>query len=43
MDWQLDIEATVEATNPEWAEDHDVAQMSSVSMHPRGWWMRGTQ
>jgi len=27
----------------EWAEDHDVAQMSSVSMHPRGWWMRGTQ
>lgn len=27
--------------HPEWAEDVEVADMSPVSMHPRGFWMRG--
>jgi cephalosporin hydroxylase len=28
--------------HPEWVEDLEVAEMSTVSMHPRGWWKRST-
>lgn len=37
----LDAIETWFPNHPEWVEDTEVSEMSPVTMHPRGWWMKG--
>ena len=36
----LDAIETWFPTHPEWVEDTEIAEMSPITMHPRGWWMK---
>lgn len=39
----LDAIETWFPNHPEWVEDVEVLKMFPVTMHPRGWWMKGTK